>query len=523
MGTLAENINSRGTIFLAETIFFVQMITGVSAVLAVVFKIAFVCYMRKNGILYKDLLKGILTPGDIPNWVVVILCDVIFMLAAVVGALPVFHVGSPCAREGYHIPNSPGLSFMKTILSLFVLTCYPTQELIDNSNISSAEFYPMQEQFFWSHVVVWIEMGIISVVMFGVVLTFELSPFAIWRTAQAKREMLAKLCPDTPVDEPAAHAVFDEAELAKIDHLAESRTDVYRLSIAPYVSGAFVGFFAGTLVWSDTLYDVLLASDSVMYSTGTAKAAQLQHRFHVMEGAYPMFVNSLACLWCFLTGFSAGTAVIILALRFTQNTFVLTSFREMTNENKAAQWELPFMNLKTLQGIRTFVSVRQFYLQNEFEDEYELFSIFVGAVGMMTMVVLTFLVVIVLDFTPKVISGAGILAIVVFNYLYVVASFLLCGISMMFLASAAGIYQEQAQHKNIFKQTLRHLVFMHDDEPHKKRIDSLSNAQQELEEETEAPHACGIPIKPDAFRILVGYAAVALTAVIYRLVSSRFM
>ena len=35
----------------------------VIASLAVVLKIAFMCYMRKNGILYKELLQGILEPG----------------------------------------------------------------------------------------------------------------------------------------------------------------------------------------------------------------------------------------------------------------------------------------------------------------------------------------------------------------------------------------------------------------------------------------------------------------------------
>ena len=160
--------------------------------------------------------------------------------------------------------------------------------------------------------------------------------------------------------------------------------------------------------------------------------------------------------------------------------------------------------------------------QYEFEDEYTLFSITVGATGAVTLLMLTVLVMAFMAFTPAMVREAGTLAIVVSNYLWVVVSVLLCGISMLLLASAAGIYQEQAKHKDLFEQTIHHLNFMHNEKPNKKLLEALKNAQHGLAKEKEAPHACGVPIKPDAFRILVGYTVVAVTAVTYRLIASQF-
>jgi hypothetical protein len=130
----------------------------------------------------------------------------------------------------------------------------------------------------------------------------------------------------------------------------------------PYATAAAFGSLFCTRVWSHTAYFAVLESDSALGPQQQYKT-ELLTRFHVMEGAYPIFVNVLASAWFLLCGLAGGVCFLIFALRFTQNKLVLVSFRHMTNEQTAREWELPFLNLKTLRGIRTFVALRQFYLQ----------------------------------------------------------------------------------------------------------------------------------------------------------------
>merc|ERR1711871_412673 len=128
-----------------------------------------------------------------------------------------------------------------------------------------------------------------------------------------------------------------------------------------------------------------------------------------------------------------------------------------TDKHNAQEWQLPFMDLTTQHGICTFVVMRKFYLQHKLENNYQVFSVPMGAVAVLTAISLTVLVIAVIALTPDYIRKGDMGAIVAFNYLWIVAAVVLCGMSMTLLGSAAAIYLEQAKHKDLLKACIRDL------------------------------------------------------------------
>ena len=154
-----------------------------------------------------------------------------------------------------------------------------------------------------------------------------------------------------------------------------------------------------------------------------------------------------------------------------------------------------------------------------------MFSVLIGAFAIISLVFVTATWISFSFATPPEIWAAGADAIVVFHWMWFVVSAAMLGHAVLFVAAAASIHVAQKAHKQLLAAVVDDRGMMDADSsacPDDSAVRALKSAIAAVDKEPETPHACGYPLNPKTFRVLVGYAAAALTTVVGQLINAQF-
>ena len=223
------------------------------ASLGIVYELLFLAYTCLTCKTFDSMFPGVLTHNmvypDVPNWVVQVIVHVGFIFAMMSAAMPPMHTGSPCALDGYAIPQDPGLSFVASVLWAPTSTCYPPLEQRGGSNVSSRapKVRIERDAFYGARMYVWL-YSVALVCGFGIVMPTGLSAYSKWRLIKARNRMIEDLRVAHPAND-ATSAADHLGTIAKINHLSAKQTEVVSFSFQTKIVSVVAGLLAASMLW----------------------------------------------------------------------------------------------------------------------------------------------------------------------------------------------------------------------------------------------------------------------------------